>query len=44
MIRKMLIVVCAISFVFAIAPGSMAQEAVQAQSQQNKPKLRDITW
>ncbi len=40
MIRKMLIVVCAISFFFAIAPGSMAQEAVQAQSQQNKPKLR----
>lgn len=34
MIRKMLIAVCAISFVFAIAPGSMAQEAVQAQSQQ----------
>src|SRR5580700_3791686 len=40
MLRKMLMVVCAISFIFAIAPASIAQEAVQAQSQQSTPKLR----
>jgi hypothetical protein len=40
MFRKMLIAVCAICFIFAIAPASMAQEAAQAQSQRNTPKLR----